>query len=72
MPNALPIHVGVGNRDIDLLHNWEAAYYRYPYIKNITSFQQSRIIEYIEFTCWGGALTIVPRGGRIPKFGPAN
>ena len=23
MPNALPTHVGLGNRNIDLLHNWE-------------------------------------------------
>ena len=38
MPNVIPIHVGLGNRYIDLLHNWEAAYYKYPDIKNKTSF----------------------------------
>lgn len=38
MPNALPAYVSLGNRDIDILHNWNAAFYKYPDVKNNIQF----------------------------------
>lgn len=38
MPNALPKHVGLGFRDIDLNHNWKAAFHKYPNLKQEVLF----------------------------------
>lgn len=38
MPNALPYHVGLGYRNVDLNHNLKAASYKYPNIKHETAF----------------------------------
>lgn len=38
MPNALPANITLWNRDMNLLNNWNTAYYQYPGMKNDLSF----------------------------------
>lgn len=52
MPNDLPAYVTLGNRDIDILHDWNEAYHSYPDIKDNTDFiEKSRetIVNQREF-----------------------